>query len=79
VWALLPIGHVHRNTHDCINIQDDDEDQRVKNKSARRLVPIYDSLIEAGLIRYVEKLRAAGADRLFPELKAGRDGFSATP
>lgn len=69
---------VHSGVH-CINIQDEEQDQRVKNKSARRLVPVHDKLIECGLIRYVETLRAKGADRLFPILKAGRDGFAAAP
>lgn len=59
----------------CINIRDEEQGQRVKNKSARRLVPIHDKLIEVGLIRYVERLRAEGQERLFPELKLTEDGY----
>ncbi|NIA54859.1 site-specific integrase [Massilia sp. TW-1] len=63
----------------CINIRDDEEGQRVKNKNARRLVPIHDKLIEAGLVRYVERLRAQGYDRLFPTLELTEDGYGKLP
>lgn len=53
----------------CINIRDEEEGQRVKNKNARRLIPIHDQLIEVGLVRYVERLRAEGQERLFPTLR----------
>lgn len=53
----------------CINIRDEEEGQRVKNKNARRLIPVHDYLIEVGLIRYVERLRAEGQERLFPMLR----------
>jgi integrase len=68
------IGGIH-----CINIQDAEDGQRVKNKSARRLVPIHDKLIEVGLIRYVERLRAQGHDRLFPTLELTEDGYGKMP
>jgi integrase len=63
----------------CINIQDEEEGKRFKNKSARRLVPIHDKLIEVGLIRYVERLRARGQERLFPTLKLTEDGYGKMP
>lgn len=53
----------------CIKLQDEKENQRLKNNSARRYIPVHDKLIEIGLIRYVERLRAQGQERLFPELK----------
>lgn len=68
------IGAIH-----CINIQDVQDGQRVKNKSARRLVPIHDKLIEFGLIRYVERMRAQGRDRLFPTLELTNDGYGKIP
>jgi integrase len=64
---------------DCINIQDVEDGQRVKNKSARRLVPVHDKLIEVGLIRYVDRLRAQGHDRLFPTLELTEDGYGKMP
>lgn len=63
----------------CINIQDEEEFQRVKNNSARRQVPIHDKLIDIGLIRYVERLRTQGKDRLFPALKPTKDGYGKVP
>lgn len=64
---------------DCINIKDAEEGQRLKNKSAKRLVPIHDKLIEVGLIRYVDRLRAQGHDRLFPTLKLTDEGYGKMP
>jgi integrase len=47
-----------------------------KNKYAPRQVPIHKELIKAGLLRYAETLRAAGHDRLFPDIEASaRDGY----
>lgn len=64
----------------CINIQDEEAGQRVKNKSARRHVPIHEKLIEAGLLRYVEQLRAQGHTRLFPMVKPHPDnGYGHQP
>jgi integrase len=63
----------------CINISDEQPDQKVKNKNAKRLVPIHDKLIEIGLLRYVEFLRKKGETRLFPEINEGRDGYAQTP
>jgi integrase len=63
----------------CINIQDSEDGQRVKNKSARRLVPIHEKLIDLGLLRYVEKLRSQGQHRLFPLLELSEDGYGKLP
>lgn len=68
------VGGIH-----CINIRDAEDGQRVKNKSARRLVPIHDKLIEVGLVRYVERLRALGHERLFPALELTKDGYGKLP
>jgi integrase len=64
---------------DCINIKDAEEGQRLKNKSAKRLVPIHDKLIEVGLIRYVDRLRAQGHDRLYPTLRLTDEGYGKMP
>jgi integrase len=68
------VGGIH-----CINIKDAGEGQRLKNKNAKRLVPIHDKLIEVGLIRYVDRLRAQGHDRLFPTLKLTDEGYGKMP
>lgn len=60
----------------CINITDlEDEDggsagtRQLKNTVSRRIVPIHEELLNLGLWRYVEELRAKGCKRLFEELK----------
>lgn len=68
------VGGIH-----CINIRDAEDGQRVKNKSARRLVPIHDKLIELGLVRHVERLRQQGHERLFPTLELTEDGYGKLP
>lgn len=45
------------------------KDKILKNKNARRFVPIHSELIEFGLLRLKEKLVAHKECRLFPELK----------
>jgi integrase len=52
----------------------DQGEKKLKNNTARRLVPIHDDLINIGLLDRVTALRAQGAEGLFPELPAGRDG-----
>lgn len=58
-----------------LDLNDYDE-KKLKTLSSRRLVPVHPRLIELGLFEHVESLRRKGADRLFPELKKQRDGFS---
>jgi integrase len=50
------------------HVRNRDKDQRIKNKSSRRFVPLAKPLINAGFLAYVEEARAAGHDRLFPNL-----------
>ena len=44
-------------------------DKSLKTVNAIRQVPIHPRLIELGLLEYVDALKVAGYDRLFPELK----------
>jgi integrase len=48
--------------------------KKLKNNASRRIVPIHQSLIDAGLLRFVDELKAAGHDRLFPELRPNSIG-----
>jgi integrase len=56
----------------------DKNEKRLKTRSSARLVPIHLRLIDLGLLEYVEKLRASGENRLFPELRQRRDGYGQT-
>jgi integrase len=46
----------------------DARDKSLKNVSSARVVPLPQKLINLGFLEYVEKLRALGYTRLFPEL-----------
>ena len=46
------------------------ENKDLKTPSSRRPIPIHRFLIEIGFLRYVAKMKAAGARRLFPDLEA---------
>lgn len=60
-----------------VRLSDHDTTDEGKNEHAPREVPVHDELIRAGLLDYVELLRAEGRERLFPEIGvAARDGFA---
>jgi site-specific recombinase XerD len=44
-----------------------DLEEATKNLHSKRLVPVHRKLLELGLLAYVEQLRLAGAERLFPD------------
>lgn len=55
-------------------------DKSLKTVNAIRQVPLHPRLIELGLLEYVDALKAAGYDRLFPELKHNKvKGYRAAP
>jgi len=58
-----------------INITDQREDQKLKTKAGKRIIPLHNDLIELGLIKFSEGLRSNGKTRLFPELEKHRDGY----
>lgn len=60
MYEDAPIPHFHINAYG--------ENKRVKNEESQRVVPIHRQLIRCGFLDYVRKLRAAGQNRLFPEL-----------
>lgn len=59
----------------CIDINDE-LDKKVKADSTSRIVPIHNDLIELGFLKYVEYQRTNNEQRLFPELKKGKNGYS---
>ena len=54
--------------HHYFDLNDDDENARLKNASSKRHVPIHSELLELGLLDYVSTKIASNEDRLFPEL-----------
>lgn len=45
------------------------DQKRLKNKNARRIVPVHETLIQIGLLHYQQRIKNSGSVRLFPELK----------
>lgn len=59
-----------------IQITDEEKDQSLKNEGSKRRVPIHSSLIQLGLMNYIESIRKAGHTRLFPQLRRkGNNGY----
>lgn len=67
-----------KQTDDGIWVFDinDEEDKKLKSKSSKRIIPIHPFLLnDLNFLSYVKRLKAKGKQRLFPELKKGRDGY----
>jgi integrase len=54
-------------------VESEGGEKRLKTVNAERDVPIHTHLINLGLLDYVAALRAAGHERLFPELRFDED------
>jgi integrase len=62
------------------HVRDEMEGQSVKAPASRRRVPLHHQLLELGLPEHVERMKANGSDRLFPELRLDASGYySDTP
>ena len=48
--------------------------KRLKTASSKRRIPLHPRLIELGFIQYVDKLRATGETRVFPDLQRDTKG-----
>lgn len=55
-------------------VEDETDGLKLKNVGSVRRVPIHPELIRLGFLDYVERLRATGAMRVFPDLRPDRDG-----
>ncbi|MFX4242644.1 site-specific integrase [Aliarcobacter butzleri] len=51
-----------------INIRKDKKEQKLKNLSSKRKIPIHSYLVEMGFISYIEQLKKEKQERLFPKL-----------
>lgn len=65
----------------CIFIAADGDDvdeadrKRVKTEAGERYVPVHPMLEQIGFAQHVEQMRKAGAERLFPDIMRGADGY----
>jgi len=54
----------------------DTDDKKLKSKASKRLVPIHPFILnELNFLKFFKKLQSEGEQRLFPEIKRGRDGY----
>ncbi|MFC2971494.1 tyrosine-type recombinase/integrase [Azotobacter bryophylli] len=68
------------NGVDCLHIRASRPDQKLKTASSERLVPIHSKLKALGFIEFIQKQRAAGHQRVFPELTCHKKhGYGAAP
>jgi len=76
---IREIGGNHRNKKWCFDIveEPDRPDKHLKTKSSRRIVPIHDTLLNLGLIEFIELLRKKDPmrERLFQELKISEGSY----
>lgn len=49
--------------------------KRLKSSSSERRIPLHDSVIEFGFLKFLQEQEKKGCERLFPELSEQRDGF----
>jgi integrase len=61
----------------CIDINRDTPDKQLKNKFSKRQTPIHPAVIESGFLAYVDGLRDARTERLWPTLTKGNRGYNA--
>ncbi len=60
----------------CLSINDRDEKQ-LKSPAAQRVIPLHAQLLTLGFTDWCRARQQAGDTRVFPTLKAGRDGYGA--
>lgn len=70
---VVDIRQDRSSGHHYFDINDEDDDRKLKNLVSKRVVPVHSKLIELGLIEYVEMLRERGHRMLFPSLPRSRD------
>ncbi|UUY07226.1 site-specific integrase [Pseudomonas sp. J452] len=63
----------------CIRIDDRHSDQKLKNQSSRRVLPIHPKLLELGLLEHAESIGDKNHSRLFPDLVPTRGKLGHAP
>ncbi|WP_422019040.1 DUF6538 domain-containing protein [Roseibium sp.] len=62
-----------------IDINKLENDKRLKTKGSRRRIPVHQTLINLGFLNFVDRCKANGRTRLFPEMPKGKDGYYSSP
>lgn len=61
----------------CVDINADTPDKSLKNKFSKRLTPIHPALVKRGFLEHVDAMRAAGEQRVWPNLTRSLRGYNA--
>ena len=67
------------NGIECIHIQASRPDQKLKNPTSERLIPVHSKLKELGFLGCEKQGKALGQDMLFDLVRHKRHGYVATP
>lgn len=57
------------------DVNDDTGDKKLKTKTSRRHFPVHPELIRIGFVEYVNEMKSAGAEDVFPEVLPGKYGY----
>jgi len=60
---------IHKDGYDCIDINDNAPDKKLKTPNARRIVPVHPTLKAIGFLDYVEYMRQQSHRKLWTALK----------
>ncbi|WP_417831897.1 tyrosine-type recombinase/integrase [Terasakiella sp.] len=73
----LRVGDIRTSPkgHPFIFVNEEFEDQKLKNKNSQREVPIHPELVKCGFLNFVQHQRNCGEELLFPELPVDKDGY----
>lgn len=56
-----------------------EDDKRLKTKGSQRRLPVHQTLIDLGFMKFVDHCRREKRTRLFPEMAKGKDGYYSSP
>ena len=59
----------------CFDINDDEDDKKVKTLTGKRIIPINPVLLDLGFMDFIEGLRKKKQARVFEDLEYMRDGY----
>jgi integrase len=61
-----------------IRVTDEGEGLNIKTAASHRRIPVHQTLVDLGFLRFVEDQRKSGKTRLFPEMARAKDGYYST-
>ena len=72
--SLLTVSAYEIDGSLCIDIVWHDQDERLKNMSSERIVPVHSELVGLGFVEHVDAVRSSKKERLWPDLRRSAKG-----